>query len=63
VNKGKIKEGQQQLTIKPFVQNVATTSILTFPEENSVENAITNEPDKNFSDPAESMDGQEAADI
>jgi hypothetical protein len=42
---------------------VATTSILTFPEENSVENAITNEPDKNFSDPAESMDGQEAADI
>ena len=59
VGKGKLKEGQQQLIIKPFVQNIATTRTLSFPEEKSDEtNQIPKEPDIGLSDPDESMDGQ-----
>jgi hypothetical protein len=59
VDKGKLKEGQQQLIIKPFVQNVATTPTLSFPEEKSDEtNRIPKEPYIGLSDPDESMDGQ-----
>ena len=59
VDKGKLKEGQQQLIIKPFVQNIATTRTLSFPEEKSDEtNQIPKEPDIGLSDPDESMDGQ-----
>jgi hypothetical protein len=62
MDKGKITEDLQQgpLIIKPFVQNVATTSTLSFPEEESDEsNRIPKEPDVGgLSDPVESMDGQ-----
>ena len=54
------KKRSSALIIKPFVQNVATTSTPSFPEEESDESIrIPKEPDVGgLSDPVESMDGQ-----
>jgi hypothetical protein len=59
MDKGKITEDQQQLIIKPLVQNVASTPTLLIAEEESDENnRIPKEPDVGLSDPNESTDGQ-----
>ena len=64
MDKGKITK-DQQLIIKPFVQNVASTPTLLIAEEESDENnRIPQEPDVDLSDPDVSTDGQaETSDI